>query len=679
MRNLDRLTRFIGPVICAAALMATPTPGQAADFTWTGATGNDDWNAFIGISNWNTGGNLTLIPDSNDTVLFDSSSAGTILTDLNGTRRVISATLQGFNPITLTGPFDTLELTSGDITASALSNGYTIQSRVTLLSTATWNISETGAAPGLTVSGVVSGSPSLIKTGSGTLVLSGNNTYTGTTTVSSGELQIGSGGTSGSIAGNLVNNATTTFDRAGSSTYNGFISGSGALNKEGTGLLTLTANSSFSGTTTISSGSLQIGNGGSSGSIVGNLVNNASLTFNRSSTSTYPGVISGGGSFTKQGSGTLILSGNNLFTSTANINGGTLQVGGGGTTGSLAGNVAINSGTLAFNRSDNLSYFGNISGGGSLTKSGAGTLSLFGANSYSGGTDLGSGILSISADNNLGSAIGDIRAEGGDLRVTGTHTTTRDIVLDNAMGLDVVGGVTYTVAGLLTSTEMLTKSGAGTLVLTGANVAVNDKQVDAGILQVGNGGTSGTLTGNVLNNATLAFDRSDDIAYGGVISGTGQLIKQGAGKLTLSGANTYTGATFVNGGTLEISADANLGAGGEVSITDAALQTTATHATPSDFNLQGTATFEVDTAVTYSIDGQVADNRRSRKDGRRHARAEWNQQLYRRNERHGRNAACRRDRRARHGTTRHHRRERRRPRATQSSAFPGSRRPARLR
>ena len=75
----------------------------------------------------------------------------------------------------------------------------------------------------------------------------------------------------------------------------------------------------------------------------------------------------------------------------------------------------------------------------------------------------------------------------------------------------------------------------------------------AGTLQIGDGGTSGSVLGNITNNAALIFNRSDGVTFGGAIGGSGTLERLGGGTLTLSAINTYTGATTVTGGTLEIS------------------------------------------------------------------------------------------------------------------------------
>ncbi len=111
---------------------------------------------------------------------------------------------------------------------------------------------------GCTISGVISNG-GLTKAGAGTMILSGNNTYASATTISAGTLQIGNNGTSGSVAGNIVNNSALVWYRSDSPTYSGQISGSGTLTKQGAGTLTLSgASSSYSGATTISAGTLLV-------------------------------------------------------------------------------------------------------------------------------------------------------------------------------------------------------------------------------------------------------------------------------------------------------------------------------------------------------------------------------------------------------------------------------------
>jgi outer membrane autotransporter protein len=100
---------------------------------------------------------------------------------------------------------------------------------------------------------------SLVKVGTGTLTLTGANTYTGGTTINGGGLQLGDGGTSGSILGNVANNGALVFDRSDTMTFAGVISGSGAVSQIGSGTTILTADNPYTGGTTISAGTLAVG------------------------------------------------------------------------------------------------------------------------------------------------------------------------------------------------------------------------------------------------------------------------------------------------------------------------------------------------------------------------------------------------------------------------------------
>ena len=99
----------------------------------------------------------------------------------------------------------------------------------------------------------------------------------------------------------------------------------------------------------------------------------------------------------------------------------------------------------------------------------------------------------------------------------------------------------------------LQQFGNSTLILTGNNTYSGGTVIAAGTLQIGNGGTSGKIIGDVLDLGVLAFNRSNNITFSGGILGSGQVNQIGTGTLILTGANTYSGGTLVsNGGTLRV-------------------------------------------------------------------------------------------------------------------------------
>ena len=164
----------------------------------------------------------------------------------------------------------------------------------------------------------------------------GQQQFIGATTISAGTLQIGNGGSGASIGSTIgvLDNSALVFNHADAVTFSATtaISGSGSLTQAGTGLLTLLGNNTYSGPTTIASGTLQIGNGGSGASIASTsaVLDNGSLIFNHGDTLTLAfAAVSGSGSLTQAGSGVLVLPGSNTYTGGTLVSGGTLQVGNG--------------------------------------------------------------------------------------------------------------------------------------------------------------------------------------------------------------------------------------------------------------------------------------------------------------------------------------------------------------
>ncbi len=399
-----------------------------------------------------------------------------------------------------------------------------------------------GTANSTSFAGSITGTGGgLVKVGSGTLILTGANSYTGGTTVSGGTLQ----GNTASLQGNIVNNAVVAFGQSGNGIYAGNMSGSGALTVTGGGNVTLSGTNTYAGGTTVSAGTLT----GTTTSVQGAITNNAAVVFDQATSGTYAGVMSGTGSLTKTGSGTVILTNDNSYGGGTTINGGVLQLGNGGTSGSITGNVVVNGADslLAFNRSDTVTFAGDISGAGGIMLMGPGTVKLTGNNTFTGGTAIGGGIVQASSDAAFGAAGTTLRIGGG-----ATVQALASFISDRAVSLLAMGGTfdtgdnTLTLQGPITGVGSLTKTGAGTLILTGANSYGGGTTVEAGTVQ----GNTTSLQGAIVNNATVVFDQGTSGTYAGVMSGTGALIKTGAGNLTLTAANSYIGGTTVSGGTL---------------------------------------------------------------------------------------------------------------------------------
>ncbi|MEI7863173.1 MAG: autotransporter-associated beta strand repeat-containing protein, partial [Planctomycetota bacterium] len=404
----------------------------------------------------------------------------------------------------------------------------------------------------------------------------GNSTFAGVTTVSAGTLQIGSGGTAGTFGGTVQNDSALVFNRSDDSTFSGSVIGTGVMTKLGAGTLSLTGDSQPAGGTIVSAGTLQIGAGGASGSLAGNITNDATVVFNRSNNLTYADSISGAGNLVKLGAGTLSLTGQNTFSGNTLISAGTLQIGAGGTAGSLAGTITNNA-SLVFNRSDNVVVASAIDGSGGVTQAGAGTITLSASNSYTGSTTLAAGIVSLGNAGALGAvgatADNTISFTGGTLQFTTLNTSDYSARFSSAAGqawsVDTnTQNVTFA-SGLSSSGGTFTKLGAGTLSLTGENSFTGVTTVSAGTLAVGSGGTSGSIAGDIVNNAALAFNRSNDLTYAGSISGTGAVTKLGAGVLNLTGDNTSTGALVAAAGELKVNGSTAVGS--EVTIASGAV------------------------------------------------------------------------------------------------------------
>ncbi len=418
--------------------------------------------------------------------------------------------------------------------------------------------------------GILSGTGSLTKTGTGKLLLGSVESYTGETVVDVGTLQMG-------IANAIPDSSSLLIMSGATYDLNDFnqtvqdLTGAGAVTLE-----------------------------------------TATLTVNQASASTnFSGVISGSGSLIKEGSFSLVLSGMNTYTGETSINDGTLQMGvanaiqdssslviNSGATYDLndffqnvqdltgAGSVALGDATFIINQvSASTNFSGVISGSGTVTKQGSFSLVLSGMNTYTGPTGVNDGTLQMGIANAIQDSNELLVMSGATYDLNDFNQTVQDLTGAGAVTLGTAtlavnqASASTNFSGVISGSGSLIKEGSFSLILSGMNTYTGETSINDGTLQMGVANAIQDSTSLVVNSGKIfdldGFDQkiqdlsgSGQITLGsgtltvtpstffttfaGAISGTGGLIKTGFSELILTGANTYTGPTAVDGGFLQV-------------------------------------------------------------------------------------------------------------------------------
>lgn len=520
----------------------------------------------------------------------------------------------------------------------------------------------------------------IIVNGPGQIKLSGTNTFAGISTLSGGTLEVGnnsalgldsavlniSGGTlsldNGITAAKalvLSGSAVVSIGGSQTATLTGTISGTGSISQTGGGILYLTnASNTFSGGCTVNEGTLFM----PTSSVIGSgtltlesaticpgtatfsnpviLAGPGIIDIPRSNDSTLSGELTGTGSFTFVGGGTLYLTNaSNKFTGGVTIDGkgllAAVSIGSGpislmdNTTLELDGNTTyvnaiqstgdITQVNLTAGNSNTPTLSGTISGMGPFNFTFPGGATLSGTNSFNGGSNIyaaGSG-LRIANSGALGTGTVTIM-DGSTLQVLDGINLANELSLGGAVTF--LGGIstgTGTLSGIIAGNSGSVIVGSSTLALSGSNSFENGLILEGGTLIVANSSalgsgscnlSSGTLqinNGMTLSNifvtgaAAVVVPNSSAVILVGTITGTGNFIKSGAGTLTLeNAANDYTGTTTISGGVLAISSPGTLPSTTAVAIASGATLNIAQGVTATVTSITGTGGLVINGALT---------------------------------------------------------------------------------
>lgn len=393
--------------------------------------------------------------------------------------------------------------------------------------------------------------------------------------------------TGGSVE--LVNGTDSPIIRVGDGTAAGGnitavmgseLQGSHGFTKTDYGTLVLTENNTYTGVTNVQNGTLQIGNGGASGQVLGDIVvgtndsDETRLIYNRSDTITVDKVISGTGTLVKENSNTVILTGENTFAHGTTIDHGVLQLGDGGTTGSIIGDVDLvnDDSRLVINHSNDLTLDGVIDGAGGLIQAGTGKTTLTNENYYTGETNITAGELILSGNGGIKESHRVSIENGAVLDVTDADGINVDIQsLDGKEGSTVrIGDKTLnitdskgdTYAGIIAGVDGHVNLQKGQKRLTGENTYTGGTGIDTGAtLIIGDGGTKGSVQGEIEVDGTLIYDRSDRYTVN-ELTGEGSVDLKGGGTGVIDTDQKFEGEYIIDhGNQLALEGDGDISSG----------------------------------------------------------------------------------------------------------------------
>jgi autotransporter-associated beta strand protein len=462
-----------------------------------------------------------------------------------------------------------------------------------------------GAGQLLQTTPFLTGAGGFIKEGSGDVVIDVANTYTGGTTIRAGRIGLNDGAALGTGAIQIDSGGTLGI---GNIVLLNNISGTGTIIKTANSTAEIGGdNSGFTGTIDLQDGSINVTDGRSLGN--GTVLVGVGTILRTDTSSvgdtTVSANLSGDGVFEKRGSNRVTLTGTNALTNNVFVRDGILQVEGSQNIGTANIELTLASSVLDLSTSGMTTLSNNVGGLGRVVKTGTGTVFLTGANSYSGGTDIQQGAIRVTDVSFLGTGAITVQAGAAlDLSIAGAQTLSQNVagagllrksgggdltLLGNGLtgGVDITNGrvivntasalgggpvttavdtqlvfdtaTTETMANLVSGAGALTKDGAGVLVIQNANTYTGGTIINAGRLGLNDGQGLGTGDVLILQGAQLSLG---GVTVANNIGGAGQVVKTASNIGTLTGTNSYTGGTDIQGGALRVTLPAALGSGG---------------------------------------------------------------------------------------------------------------------
>lgn len=471
-----------------------------------------------------------------------------------------------------------------------------------------------------TLSQAVTGAGQLGKSGGGTLVLTGNNVYTGGTAVTGGILQLGAGGTTGSVQGNIVNDAQVWFNRADTVTLGNVVSGTGALRQVGSGTTVLTGANSYTGTTAVDAGALFVNGNqtsatgdttvasgatlGGRGVIGGSVTVADGATLSPGDNTVVPGTLTIGRDL-RLGSGSLLdysfgqanvaggpfndltrVGGDLILDGTLNVDvapGGTFET---GIYRVIGYQGALTDNGLDIGRIPSPDFFvqTSVDKQVNLVNTSGLTLNYWDGAAgprNDGHVNGGDGIWqNYNGNDSWTNASGVINAPFSDRSFAVFSAAPGTVTVDNGPGNVNVAGMQFASDGYIVNGDAIT------LVGTAANPGVST-------LRVGDGSADGKAYTATINS---------------VLAGQSALRKSDLGTLVLGADNTYSGGTVIDGGTIQVSRDANLGATGTgVTLDQGTLRTTSDMSTGRSLSLgAGGGTLATAGGTTLTVNSAIA-------------------------------------------------------------------------